>query len=366
MVLIRGTNAASPSKSARVMLSRMFRLLAVAGLVAAAACSGNGGQGAADSGQVVNLYSARHYDSDTQIYDAFTAATGIRVRRIEAPADQLIARMKAEGEASPADVLVIADGGSMALAADAGLLQPNPSPALEAKVPAALRDPQDRWYAISRRARIVAYDTARVRPDEVATYEQLASPRFRGKLCVRSADNPYNLSLMAALIEHWGSARALGWARGIVANMARPPQGGDIDQIRAVGAGQCEVAITNSYYYLRIAGSTAAADQALVRKVVLAWPSLDGKGAHVNVSGAGIAAHAPNKANAVRFLNFLLEAKAQGIFASATNEFPVVAGTPMPARVAKYAAMPTDPVPVATYGPRQAEAQRLMEEAGWR
>lgn len=341
---------------------------ALIGLVLLSACGGGAEPAGPAPGAagVVNLYSARHYDSDALIYDAFTKATGIQVRRIEAPADQLIARMKAEGPASPADVLVIADAGSMSLAADAGLLQANPSPALEALVPAHLRDGQDRWYAISRRARVVAYDTAKVRPEEVATYEQLASPRFKGKLCVRSSDNPYNLSLMSALIERWGVDKARAWAKGVVANMARPPQGGDIDQIRAVGAGQCEIAITNTYYYLRIAGSTEAADKALVSRVVLGWPSLDGRGAHVNVSGAGIAAHAPNKANAERFVKFLLEARAQGIFASSTNEFPVVAGTAMPERVAKYAALPADPLPVETYGRYQAQAQRLFEEAGWR
>jgi iron(III) transport system substrate-binding protein len=315
---------------------------------------------------VVNLYTARHYDSDAQIYAAFTRATGIRVRRIEAPAAQLIERMKAEGAASPADVLVIADAGSMAMAADANLLQPNPSEALNALVPAHLRDPQDRWYAISRRARVVAYDAAKVRPEEVATYEQLASPRFRGRLCVRSADNPYNLSLMAALIERWGVDKARTWARGVAANMARAPRGGDIDQIKAVGAGQCEVAITNSYYYLRIAQSDKAEDRALTARVVLGWPNLGGRGAHINVSGAGIAAHAPNRANAARFIEFLLKPEAQAIFANATNEFPVVAGTAMPQRVARYANMAADPLPVASYGAHQAQAQRVFEEAGWR
>lgn len=347
-------------------LARALALLALTALVACQPADKGKEGPAANTGQVVNLYTARHYASDTQIYAAFTKATGIQVRRIEAPGPQLIERMKAEGASSPADVLVIADGGSMALAAEAGLLQPNPSPALAAKVPAHLRDAQDRWYAVSRRARIVAYDPTRVKPEEVATYEQLASPRFRGKLCVRSADNPYNLSLMAALIERWGEAKALTWAKGVAANMARPPQGGDIDQIKAVGAGQCEVAITNSYYYLRLAQSEKPDDKALVAKVTLGWPSLDGRGAHVNVSGAGIAANAPNAANARRFVEFLLEAQSQAIFANATNEFPVVAGTAMPERVAAFANRAADPLPVASYGKFQAQAQRLFEEAGWR
>jgi iron(III) transport system substrate-binding protein len=351
------------------MSLNLVRALAVLAAAALAACSpgGDAKKAPAPGGdQVVNLYTARHYDSDTQIYAAFTKATGIQVRRIEGKGPELIERMKAEGASSPADVLVIADGGSMAMAADAGLLQPNPSPALQALVPAHLRDAQDRWYAVSRRARVVAYDPARVKPEEVATYEQLASPRFRGKLCVRSADNPYNLSLMSALIERWGAAKATAWAKGVVANMARPPQGGDTDQLKAIGAGQCEVAITNSYYYLRIAQSDKPEDKALAAKLVLGWPSLEGRGAHVNVSGAGIAANSPNRANAVRFIEFLLQAQSQATFANVTNEFPVVAGTPMPDRVARYATMAADPLPVATYGAHQAQAQRIFEEAGWR
>ena len=356
-----------------------MRYLASAAILATAtilaACSPGGGadkaapakgaEGAAGSG-VVNLYTARHYDSDAQIYEAFTKATGIQIRKIELPADQLIARLQAEGADSPADVLVIADAGAMGRAADANLLQANASPTLESKVAEHLRDPQDRWVAISRRARVVAYDNTKVKPEEVDTYEELASPRFKGKLCVRSSDNPYNLSLMSALIERWGVEKARTWARGVVANMARQPQGGDIDQIKAVGAGQCEVAITNSYYYLRLAKSDEAANKALTSKVVLGWPSLDGRGAHVNVSGAGIAANAPNKANAVTFVEFLLNPTSQAIFANATNEFPVVADTQTPELVGKYAAMPADPLPVSSYSKRQADAQRIFEEAGWR
>lgn len=352
-------------------MRKLALLTAIAGATLLAACTqggkegGNAGGAPADAG-VVNLYTARHYDSDTQIYEAFTKETGIQVRRIELPADQLIERMRAEGADSPADVLVIADAGAMGRAADAGLLQASTPTEVEAKVPQHLRDPQNRWFAISRRARVVAYDQTKVKPEEVATYEQLASPRFRGKLCVRSSDNPYNLSLMSALVERWGRDKALQWAKGVVANMARQPQGGDIDQIKAVGAGQCEVAITNSYYYLRLANSENAGDRALTQKVVLGWPSLNGQGAHINVSGAGIAANAPNKANAQKFMDFLFNDASQTIFATATNEFPVVDGVQIPENVGRYAAMPADPLPVATYSQRQAEAQRIFEEAGWR
>lgn len=349
----------------------MPRRLTILALFAAAlaACSpaperaGDAGDGEA---QVVNLYTARHYDSDLRIYEAFTRETGIEVRRIEMPANELIERLRAEGPSSPADVVVIADAGAMGRAAEAGLLQPLRSEVLEARVPAHLQDPQDRWFAISRRARIVAYDRARVRPEEVAAYEALATPRFRGRLCVRSSDNAYNLSLMAALIERWGPERALEWARGVVANMARPPQGGDRDQIRAVAAGQCEVAITNSYYYLALIESEDPADAPVRERVALAFPSLDGRGAHVNVSGAGMAAHAPHPEAARRFIEFLTGSQAQRVFAEVTNEFPVAADTPLPEDVAAIAGFQADPLPVSAYGPRQGEAQRLFESAGWR
>lgn len=352
------------------MIRRLFIAAAAIGALAAAACqqqpaSDRGEQAAADAG-VINLYTARHYASDEQIYEAFTQATGIRVRKIELPADQLIERLRAEGQGSPADVVVIQDAGAMGRAAEAGLIVPFDDATIDERVPEHLRDPEGRWFAIARRARVVAYDTARVRPEEVDTYEELASPRFRGKVCVRSSENSYNLSLLSALIERWGPERALEWARGVVANMARPPQGGDIEQIRAVGAGQCEVAITNHYYFLRLAESDDAADRDLTSRVALSFPSIGGQGAHFNLSGAGLAANAPNRENAIRFLEFLTGPEAQGIFANATNEFPTAVGAQLPADVARYADQPADPLPLPAYAARQAEAQRIFEQAGWR
>lgn len=314
----------------------------------------------------VNLYTARHYSSDDAIYAAFTCATGIRVQKIEIPAEQMLARLQAEGAGSPADVVVIQDAGAMDVLAEGGVLTAFEDAVIDGRVPEQWRDPQGRWFGIARRARIVAYDTTRVRPEEVDTYEELASPRFRGKLCVRSSDNSYNLSLMSALIERWGSERALQWARGVVANMARPPEGGDIEQIRAVGAGQCEVAITNHYYFLRLADSEDRADRELVSRVHLAFPSLEGRGAHFNLSGAGLAAHAPNRANAIQFLEFLTGPQAQAIFATETNEFPTTTEAELPQDVAQYMDQPADPLPLSAYGARRAEAQRVFEQAGWR
>lgn len=354
---------------------RIASVLAALTAAALAACSG-GGSGASASGsaasragaeeQVLNLYSARHYDADRIIYDGFTRATGIRVNRIETTPDLLIERMRAEGEQSPADVVLMADAGALWRAQQAGLLQPATSPTLQQRVPQHLRDAEGRWWGFSRRARVIAYDATRVRPEEVATYESLASPRFRGQVCVRSSDNVYNLSLLGALIERWGEERALAWARGVVANMARPPQGGDIDQIRAVGAGACQVALTNSYYYLRLATSANAGDQAVARRVQLSFPEQNGTGTHVNISGGGVAAHAPHRANAVRFLEYLTSDEAQHVFADANNEFPAVAGVTPPPAVQRYSNFRADPMPVTVYGQRQAQAQRLFDQAGWR
>lgn len=319
----------------------------------------------ADAG-VVNLYTARHYDSDLRLYERFTELTGIRVNRIEGNPDTLIARMQSEGEASPADVFVAADAGALWRVQDAGLFQPANSTVLQEAIPANLREPGGHWYGFSRRARIVAYDAAKVQPEEVDTYEELASPRFRGKLCVRSADSVYNLSLVGALIEVWGEAKTREWVEGIVANMARQPEGGDRDQIRAVGAGLCEVAITNSYYYIRLASGEDAGDREITERVRLAFPSLDGRGAHVNISGGGVAAHAPNFDNAVKLLEFLASPEAQTAVAEYNNEYPASPSVTVPAPVSTWAPFEAHPMSVARYGPRQAAAQTMMSQAGWR
>jgi iron(III) transport system substrate-binding protein len=346
--------------------------LCAAALLGLASCGPNkageaGGQGGVKpTGQVLNLYTARHYDADLQLYKAFEAATGIRIRRLEMGADALIERIKAEGDASPADVILTSDAGALWRAEHAGLFQPVTSAVLDQRIPAALKDAKGQWFGFSRRARVIAYDRATVRPEEVATYEAAASPRFKGKLCVRSSDSVYNLSLMSALIERWGKDKALAWARGVVANMARPPQGGDIDQIRAVAAGACEIALTNTYYYLRIAASKDKGDQAVAGKVELAFPDLSGQGTHVNISGGGVARYAPHRDAAVKFLEFLASDQAQAIFAGANDEYPAVAGVTPPPLVQRYANFKADPMPVSRYGERQAEAQALFDQAGWR
>jgi iron(III) transport system substrate-binding protein len=314
----------------------------------------------------INLYTARHYDADLQLYEAFTKATGIAVKRREMEPDQLIERAKAEGAYSPADVILMADAGALWRAQQAGLFQPYTSPTLEQRIPEHLKQPEHLWWGFSRRARVIAYDKTAVKPEEVATYAALTDPKFKKAVCVRNADNVYNLSLMASFIEHWGPDKALAWAKGVVANFARTPQGGDIDQIRAVGAGACKVALTNTYYYLRIAASQNPDDKAVAARVALSFPEQAGAGTHVNISGGGLAAHAPNKAKAQKFLDFLASDEAQGIFAGANHEYPAVESVKPPPDVEAYSHFKADPMPVAVYGQRQAEAQRVYDAAGWR
>jgi iron(III) transport system substrate-binding protein len=355
---------------------RAGKVVGAALMFSVAACSG-GGEGneagnaaapkaAASAAGEVNLYSARHYDSDLPLYERFTAETGIKINRIEGKADELVARMKSEGASSPADLFITADAGALWRAQQAGLFQPVQSEALTAAVPANLREPGGNYYGVSKRARVVAYDPAKVKAEEVDTYEELASPRFRGKLCVRSSDNVYNLSLMGALIQAWGEPKAEEWARGIVANLARQPEGGDRDQIKAVGAGLCEVAITNSYYFIRMATGEDQADRAVAGKLRLAFPSLDGQGSHVNISGAGVAANAPNKANAVRLLEYFASPAAQEHFARFNNEYPVSPSVKAPAPVNAYASFQAHPMPVSDFASKQPQAQALMTKAGWR
>lgn len=345
---------------------RIRHLVPVLAMVAAlVACTGEGGN-SNGSDQVVNLYTARHYDSDQALYDRFTQETGIKINLMEGRPDELVARMTSEGTNSPADLFIAADAGALWRAQQANLFQPVSSPALEERVPTNLRDPEGHWYGFSRRARIVAYDKAKVKPEEIDDYAKLAGPRFKGKICVRSSDSVYNLSLVGALIESWGAERAGEWVRGVVANMARPPEGGDRDQIRAVGGGVCEVALTNSYYYIRMANGDDAADRAVTEKVALGFPSLDGQGAHVNIAGGGVIKNAPNRDNAIKLLEFFASAESQRHIAANNNEFPASTDVAAPSPVDTYADFTAHPMGVAAFAARQPEAQSLMSAAGWR
>ncbi len=316
---------------------------------------------------VLNLYSARHYQTDEALYDNFTKATGIRINRIEAGDEQLVERLKNEGAASPADVLLIVDAARLWQAQQLGLFQPVKSAVLDERIPEKYRDPAGNWFGFSYRARVIVYNKSMADRAEAATYDALAGPKNKGKVCTRSGSHPYNLSLIASQIAHLGEAKAESWARGVVANMARMPKGGDTDQIKAVAAGECAVALTNSYYYARLMRSTQPADREVVAKTALVFPDQEGYGTHVNVSGAGVLKNAPHRENARKFLEYLAGNDAQRYFADGNNEWPVVASVAVanPALDA-LGKFKVDPLPIAAFGKFTADAQKVADRVNWR
>lgn len=320
----------------------------------------------AAAAEEVNVYNSRHYTSDAQLWEAFTRATGIRVNVISADHDQLIQRIIQEGANGPADVLITVDAGRLVLAADSNLFAPIRSPQLEETVPASLRDPQGQWFGLSYRARVLVYHKDRVQPGELSTYEALAEPAMKGRLLVRSGTNIYNIGLMGAVIAVHGGAGAEAWGRGIVANMARPPQGGDTDQIKAVAAGQGDLALTNHYYFARLVASQKPEDAAVVENLKVFFPSLADRGTHVNISGAGVIRTGKNRDNAVRLLEYLVTPEAQAYFANVAYEYPVnpaVAPNPI---LAAWGPFRQDAINPAVYAGNSAEAARIMDRVGWR
>ena len=316
---------------------------------------------------VLNLYSARHYQTDEALYENFTKATGIKINRIEAGDEQLLERIKSEGAMSPADILMIVDAARLWSAQQSGLFQPVKSKTLEDRIPASMRDPDGNWYGFSSRARVIVYNKAAVKPADVATYESLADPKNRGKVCTRSGSHPYNLSLVAALIAHNGEARTEEWAKGVVANMARTPRGGDSDQIKGAAVGECGIALSNTYYYVRLMRSGKPEEREWAAKTGIVWPDQASYGTHINIAGAGVLKNAPHRENAVRFLEYLAGEEAQAYFANGNNEWPAVKGA-----VAKNPELESlgtfkaDPLPIATLGRNTPAAQMLMDRAGWK
>ena len=281
--------------------------------------------------QVVNLYSARHYSTDEALYNNFTKATGIKINRVDADDAGIIARLKAEGSASPADVILLVDAARLWRGEQDGLFLPIKSKLLEDAIPANLRaapaaDGGIPWFGFSTRARVVVYDKVRVKREDVDTYEELGDPKNKGKLWIRSGAHPYNLSLFGAVTEHLGPEKSEAWLKGMVDNMARAPKGGDTDQIKAVAAGECQIGVTNSYYLARMMRSNNPEDRAVVEKVGVVFPNQASWGTHVNIAGAAVARHAKNPANAVKFLEYLASPSAQNYFANGNNEWPVARG----------------------------------------
>jgi len=315
--------------------------------------------------KLLNLYSARHYQTDEALYANFTQQTGIKINRIEGKEDELLERIKNEGGNSPADVFLTVDAARLAKAHELGLFAPVTSKILDSRIPANLRT--EDWFAFSKRARVIVYNKASIKLEEVQTYGDLANPRLKGKLCSRSGSHPYNLSLMASVIAHEGEAKAEAWAQGMVANFARAPKGGDTDQIKAVAAGECGVALTNTYYVARLMRSTKPEEQKLMEKIGVVWPNQATTGTHINVSGGGMLKTAPHKEAAVKFLEYLASDDAQRYFADGNNEWPVVesvkVANPALEALGKFKA---DSLPVKNLAMYQIKAQMIFDRAGFK
>ncbi|MEC8348702.1 MAG: Fe(3+) ABC transporter substrate-binding protein [Pseudomonadota bacterium] len=313
--------------------------------------------------QVVNVYSARHYDTDMALYERFTEETGISVNLIEGGSDALIERIVNEGKFSPADMMITVDAGRLWRAAQKDIFQAVESTLLNRRIPDHLRHPDGLWFGLSKRARVIVYNKSQGLNKTVSRYEDLTQPALQGQVCMRSSSNIYNLSLLASIIEANGAEAAQTWANGLVANFARKPQSNDTGQLRAVAAGECGITVANTYYLGRILGSDKAADRAVAEKLGVLFPNQDGRGSHVNISGAGITKYAPNKANAIRFLEYLTSDYAQKLFAEGNNEYPVVGDVTGP--VAALGTFKEDQMSASVLGERQAEAVKIFDRAGW-
>ncbi|MFZ5514765.1 MAG: Fe(3+) ABC transporter substrate-binding protein [Pseudomonadota bacterium] len=314
----------------------------------------------------VNVYSGRGEALIKPLLDTFSKETGIKVNLVSGKDDALIERLKAEGAQSPADVLMTADAGRLHRAKAAGVLQAVDSPSLNAAIPATYRDPGNQWFGLTLRARVIVYAPERVKREELSTYEDLADPRWKGRVCMRSSDSIYNQSLTASLIAHDGEAATLDWAKDVVANLARPPKGGDRDQIKAIAAGECDVSLVNTYYLAGMQNAEEPAEREAAAKVAVFWPNQKDRGAHVNVSGAGITAAAKNVAEARKLLEFLVSDEAQRWYAEVNQEYPVRLGIAVSPTLRAMGEFKADALPLARLGELNAQAVRLLDRAGWR
>ena len=351
----------------------MFKKLPSAGIALAAATLFGAFGTANAQEQVLNLYSARHYQTDEALYSNFTKATGIKVNRVDADDAGILARLKAEGTASPADVILLVDAARLWKGDADGLFKPIKSPLLEAAIPVNLRSKESpegtTWFGFSTRARVVVYDKLKVKKTDVDTYEKLADPKNKGLLCTRSGAHPYNLSLFSAVTEHLGEAKTEQWLKGLVANMARDPKGGDTDQIKAVASGECGVALTNSYYLARIMRSSAPEDKLVAERVGVVFPNQQTWGTHVNIAGAAVAKNAKHPENAVKFMEYLASPDAQNYFANGNNEWPAVASVTVnnPALKAMTGgSFKADTIPVSAIGYNQLKVQQMLDRVGFK
>jgi len=316
---------------------------------------------------VLNLYSARHYQTDEALYANFTKTTGVRINLIEGGEDALMERIKNEAANSPADVFITVDVGRLWRAEQMGLFAPVKSKILESRIPANYRDPDGNWFGFSRRARIIVYNKGAIKPSDITSYEDLADPKFKGKICTRSGSHVYNLSLMGSLISALGEEKAEAWAKGVVANLARSPKGGDTDQLKATAAGECAIAVSNTYYYARLLRSDKPDERQVAEKLGVVWPNQNGRGAHFNISGGGMLKHAPHREAAVKFLEYLAGNESQIYFADGNNEWPVVPNVATNNTALKaLGSFKADAINIAAIGKNQPIAQKIFDRVGYK
>ncbi len=361
-----GAHPTDPILMKHPALSLLSRLLCAISLMLAGST--------AFAQQVLNVYSARHYPSDEILYAGFTKKTGIQVQRVDSDDAGIIARLRAEGAASPADVILMVDAARLWRGETMGLYQPVKSAVLSAAIPAQFHGSNDAngaasWFGFSTRARVIVYDPNKVKREEVDTYEELGDPKNKGKLCIRSGSHPYNLSLFGAVLEHMGEAKTEAWLKGMVANMARDPKGGDTDQLRAVASGECAIAVSNSYYLARLINSTSAEDRAVADRVAVVFPNQSSWGTHVNIAGAAVAKHAPNQANAVLFLEYLASPEAQEVFSSANNEWPAAKGMKLNNAALQRmtgGSFKSETIPIGAVGRNTVKVQQMLDRVGFK
>ena len=313
----------------------------------------------------INVYSHRHYDSDAVLFEKFTKETGIKVNVVKGSADQLIQRLISEGKNSPADILLTVDAGRLHRAKEAGILQPVKSKKLQQNVPPSMSDPDGHWYGMTVRARVIVYAKGRVKPTELSTYEDLASPKWRARIAVRSSSNIYNQSLLASIIAANGPDKALSWAKAVRKNMVRAPRGSDRDQARTVASGLADVAVINTYYLGILANSTTVADREVAKKVGVFFPNQKGRGAHINVSGGGVTSSSKNKKEAIQFLEFLTNPQSQKTFGEQSYEYPVKIETNRSKLLESWGPFKADKVNLSVLGTKNSEAVKIFDRAGW-
>jgi iron(III) transport system substrate-binding protein len=321
--------------------------------------------GAGAQADEVNIYSAREENLIKPILDIYSERTGVTINLVTGGADELTQRLELEGANSPADLLLTVDVGRLYRAKEAGLLQSVTSDVLSSVIPAQYRDSEGEWFGVSLRSRVVIYDKANVSPDDLSSYADLADPKWAGKICVRSSSNIYNQSLVASMIGHNGVEATEAWAKGFVSNFARNPQGGDREQISAVAVGQCQLAISNTYYLAGMLQSANEAEREAAEAVAVFFPDQEGNGAHVNVSGAAVTKAAKNRDAAVKLIEFLVSEEAQAWYAETNNEFPVRADVPASELLQSWGSFKADDIALDELGIHNAEAVRLMDRAGW-